>query len=118
MIEPIEDLPAGVIGFVVTGKIHAADYTQTLGPAVERAAAAGGVRLVLVFEEFDGLSAGGTWQDLKMGVGHLGAWKRTALVTDIEWMSHLVHLFGWMSPGEFEQFPLAGRADAIAWAAG
>jgi hypothetical protein len=117
VIEPLDDLPDGVIGFDVTGKVHADDYTGTLVPAIEQAAAAGGVRLVLVFESFDGLSGGAAWQDLKMGVEHLKGWERTALVTDVEWMSHLVTLFGWMSPGEFRHFPLAERDAAIAWAA-
>jgi hypothetical protein len=32
------------------------------------------------------------WQDLKMGVEHLMRWKRIALVTDIDWMTHLTSL--------------------------
>jgi len=31
---------------------------------------------------------GALWQDLKFGVEHIRAWKRIALVTDIEWMHH------------------------------
>jgi hypothetical protein len=27
-------------------------------------------------------------------------------------------LFGWMTPGELKRFPVAGRDQAIAWAAG
>ena len=38
--------------------------------------------------DFDGISGGAVWQDLKIGVEHLHAWKRIALVTDIAWMSH------------------------------
>lgn len=118
MIEPLSDLPDGVIGFSVHGTLHSADYTGALVPAVEASLAAGhGVRLVLVFEDFSGLSGGGLAQDLKMGVEHLTRWTRTALVTDIDWMTHLVALFGWMSPGEFHTFPLAERDQAIAWAA-
>ena len=55
------------------------------------------------------------WQDLKIGVEHLRAWKRTALVTDIAWMSHLSHLFGWMTPGEAKTFPLDQKDQAIEW---
>ncbi len=113
------DVPEGVLGFEVSGEVHATDYTDTLVPAVERVLATGdGVRLVLVFQDFEGLSGGAAWQDLKMGVEHLRGWKRTALVSDIDWMNHLVALFGWMSPGEFRRFPLAERDDAVAWAAG
>ena len=94
MIEPLPGLPAGVIGFAVRGQIVAGDYTAMMTPAVEAALETGGVRLVLVFESFDGMTGGAVLEDLKMGVGHLSAWKRVALVTDIDWMNHLVALFG------------------------
>jgi hypothetical protein len=32
--------------------------------------------------DFDGLTGGALWQDLKMGVEHLRGWKKIALVTD------------------------------------
>ena len=54
---------------------------------------------------------------MKLGTHHLSAWKKTAFVSDIEWMQHLVALFGWMSPGEVRRFPLAELDDALAWAA-
>jgi SpoIIAA-like len=52
-----------------------------------------------------------------MGAQHLTHWKKIALVTDVEWMIHLTHLFGWMTPGEFRHFALADRDAAIEWAA-
>ena len=111
-------LPPGVLGFEVNGELHADDYRNVLLPAVEAAIRAGErIRIVLVFERFDGLSGGALWQDLKMGVDHLTHWDRIALVTDIDWMIQLAALFGWMTPGEFKHFPLAEREAAIAWAA-
>jgi hypothetical protein len=53
-----------------------------------------------------------------MGVEHWRAWKRIALVTDIEWMTRGSEWFGWMTPGELKHFPLAERTAAIAWATG
>ena len=50
-----------------------------------------------------------------MGVEHLRAWKRIALVTDIGWMTHLTDLFGWMTPGETKTFPLDQRDEAVEW---
>jgi hypothetical protein len=52
-----------------------------------------------------------------VGVEHLRAWKRIAVVTDIEWVDHMITLFGWMTPGEVRHFPLAQRDEAVAWAA-
>jgi hypothetical protein len=118
MLQAIDGLPANVIGFEVSGKLTAEDYRDTLLPALERAAATGEVRVVIVMPSFDGFSGGALWQDLKMGVEHWRAWKRIALVTDVEWMRHGTAWFGWMSPGEVKHFALDQRADAIAWAAG
>jgi hypothetical protein len=117
MINVLEGLPTGVIGFEASGELHADDYREVLLPAIEAAAADGDVRVVIVFPEFEGMSGGALWEDLKMGLGHLRAWKRIALVTDVEWMIHMTKLFGWMTPGEMKHFPLADREAAIAWVA-
>jgi len=117
MIKELSDLPSGVIGFEVAGEIKAEDYRDVVLPALERAAAAGEVRFVVVIPEFHGMSGGAVWQDLKVGIEHWRAWKRIALVTDIGWMENMTSLFGWMTPGEVRHFPLAQRDDAIAWAA-
>src|SRR5262249_59465443 len=117
MISRLADLPSGVIGFEASGKIRAEDYRDVVLPALERAAAAGEVRFVIVMRDFDGMSGGAVWQDLKVGIEHLRAWKRIALVTDIAWMRDLTSLFGWMTPGETRTFSLAERGEAVAWAA-
>jgi len=117
VIKELTGLPAGVIGFEVADTIKAEDYRDVVLPALERAAASGEVRFVIVMPEFHGMSGGALWQDLKVGVEHFRAWKRIALVTDIEWMIHMTTLFGWMTPGEVKTFSLAQRDEAIAWAA-
>jgi hypothetical protein len=117
MLNEIPDLPAGVIGFELEGELETADYRDVLGPAVERAAAGGDVRMVMVIAEYEGVSGGAMWEDLKLGVGHWGKWKRIALVTDIDWLIRGTEWFGWMIPGEIKRFPLSEREEAIAWAA-
>ena len=117
MIKELSDMPSGVIGFEASGKMRAEDYRDVVLPALERAAAAGEVRFVIVIPDFDGMSGGALWQDLKVGVEHWRAWKRIALVTDIEWMKHMTSLFGWMTPGEVKTFPLAQQGEAIEWVA-
>jgi enoyl-CoA hydratase/carnithine racemase len=118
MLNEVPDLPSGVIGFEVSGKLQTEDYRDILLPALQEAAANGEVRVVIVIPKFEGFSGGALWQDLKMGVEHWRAWKRIALVTDVEWMVHGTDWFGWMTPGEVKHFPLAERPAAIAWAAG
>jgi SpoIIAA-like len=118
MLTLIPDLPAGVIGFEVSGKLEADDYRDVLLPAIQDAAAEGEVRIVVVMPKFEGFSGGAMWQDLKMGVENWRAWKRIALVTDVDWMRNGTDWFGWMMPGEVKNFALAEQPAAIAWAAG
>lgn len=118
MIEELQDLPAGVVGFQASGKIAATDYRDVVLPALERAFAEGEVRFVIVMTNFEGMTGGALWQDLKVGFEHLRGWKRIAVVTDIEWVHHLTGLFGWMTPGETRTFPLKQRDEAISWVAG
>jgi SpoIIAA-like len=117
MIKELSDVPAGVIGFEASGTLRAEDYRDVVIPALERAAGTGEVRFVVVIPDFQGMTGGALWQDLKVGIEHLRAWKRIALVTDIEWMSQLTALFGWMTPGEIKTFSLGRRDEAIEWVA-
>jgi hypothetical protein len=117
VIKELSDLPPGVVGFEVGGTLSAEDYRDVVLPVLQRAYASDEFRFVIVIPEIRGLTGGALWQDLKVGVEHLHAWKRIALVTDIDWVRHATTLFGWLTPGEVEVFPLAQRGEAIAWAA-
>ncbi len=118
MITQLDGMPSGVIGFEAEGEIRAEDYRDVVLPALEQAAKDGEVRFLIVMRDFQGMSGGALWQDLKVGIEHLRAWKRIALVTDIGWMTHLTDLFGWMTPGETKVFPLAALDEAKAWVGG
>lgn len=118
MITRMNGLPAGVVGFEASGKLAAEDYRDVILPVLEQAAQAGEVRFLIVMRDFDGITGGAIWQDLKVGIEHLRAWKRIALVTDIGWMSHLTDLFGWMTPGETKTFSVEDEEQAIQWVAG
>jgi SpoIIAA-like len=117
MIQELDGMPRGVTGFETSGKLRAEDYRDVVLPALERAASSGEVRFLLVINDFEGMSGGALWQDLKMGFEHLRSWKRIAVVTDIPWVTHLTDLFGWMTPGETRTFPKAEREAAVEWVA-
>ena len=118
MIETIDNLPDGVIGFRADGQITASDYTDVLKPAVDEVIKRGDdVRIVIEFGSWSGMSGGAVWEDLKMGIERFTKWKRIALVTDIDWMRHATNVFGWMTPGDVKTFSLAERDAAVAWAA-
>jgi hypothetical protein len=119
MLQPLDELPPGVIGFEAVGEVEADDYERVLDPAVDAAANDGRIRLVYVLgDRFTGYSAGAAWQDTRLGLTHLKAWDRLALVSDLDWVEHLVGLFGWMVPGDVKLFGVNELPRAIDWAAG
>jgi hypothetical protein len=123
VIELVET-PAGSVGFRVAGKVTRRDYEDVLIPALREAIEGGGeIRCFCqVGPGFEGYEAGAMWEDLKTGfdygIGHHSAWKRLALVTDVEWILHAAALFGWMAPGEMKTFSLAEAEQAKAWVSG
>jgi hypothetical protein len=123
MVEPLEGMPAGVLGFRVSGRIARDEYREGLLAPIY-AALDRGEKLDLVFEfsdDFHGLDLGGLWEDMKaagsIGLGKRSSWGRMALVTDKDWIRHGVGAFGWLSPGELRIFEPGELDDAVAWAA-
>jgi hypothetical protein len=123
MIEPLDGMPEGTIGFRATGRVTRDEYRDILLPPMRAAAEGGDVRMVFAvgpgFEKFE---AGALAQDTKAGVtlglGHPHAWTRTALVTDVDWIAKALHMFAWLTPGEVKLYELAALEDAKVWVAG
>jgi hypothetical protein len=78
----------------------------------------GEIRAVIVIgDEFDGLTPGATWKDVKFGAAHLTKWKRCAVVSDKDWVGHSIAVFGWMMPGDVKVFATDQLSEATDWAA-
>lgn len=122
MIERIEEMPAGTIGLRASGKLSRDDYRNVLEPALEEGIASGELRLLFVLTDFDGLEHGAWIEDAKTGlnawVRDHAAWKRFALVTDVEWVAKAMRMFAWLTPGEVIVRDLDGLEEAKAWVAG
>lgn len=120
MVEHMEGMPPGVVGLRASGNLTAADYRDVLEPRLREAVKAGETRLLFVLSDFEGLEPGGWIEDVKTGlevlVRHHSAWKRYALVTDVDWIAKANRMFAWMIPGEI--FDLDQLEDATAWIAG
>ncbi|MBS1863215.1 MAG: STAS/SEC14 domain-containing protein [Actinobacteria bacterium] len=119
MVERIEEMPAGAIGFKVVGDLTGDDYRERIEPALAAAAERGDVRLLFEIDSGFGMDAGAVLEDaktgLKLGLGQMKAWKRTAVVTDVDWIRKAIKAFGFMSPGEVQVFPPAELGAAKAW---
>jgi hypothetical protein len=122
MIERLTDVPEGTVGFHASGKISADDYRDVLEPDLTRAAESGEVRMLFILDPDFGVSAGAVAQDTKLGLGigygHHSAWKRSAVVTDVEWVVQAFRAFAWMVPGELKVFPTSELEEAKSWVSG
>ncbi len=121
MIERIDGMPAGTVGLRASGKLSKDDYTGVLEPALREGVESGELRLLFVLTGFDGLEAAAIPEDMKTGLkawfrDH-SAWKRFALVTDVEWVAKAMHMFTWLTPGEVLIRDLDGLEEAKAWVA-
>jgi hypothetical protein len=121
MVERIEAMPAGTIGFSVVSELTADDYRDQIEPALAAAAEEGEVRLLFEIGSNFGMDAGAVIEDaktgLKLGLGHMKSWKRTAIVTDVEWIRKSIKAFGFMAPGELRVFGLEELGAAKVWVA-
>lgn len=121
-IEVLTDVPQGVTGFRVSGRLSGNDLLG-FGPALDELKDSGEIRLVeIIAPDYEGFGPGGLAEDLKLGLGlliqHHSAFKRIAVVSDKDWVAHAMHVFAWMVPGELAMFRLDELERAKEWAAG
>src|SRR5215212_9837062 len=100
MLKQLHHMPDGVVGFRIDGDVEREDYTELVVPVLKAAVDSGrGLRTLYLIE-------------------HLGDWKRTAIVTDIDWMARASRFFLWLFPGEARLFRVADLDQAKAWVSG
>jgi hypothetical protein len=122
VVERLEDMPAGTMGFRLSGKVTRDEYHELLAPVNEALGRGERVRyLVATAADFHGLELSALWDDVKaagtVGLKHHSAWERFAVVTDKDWMRNAIAAFGWVSPGELRVFEPDELEDAKAWVA-
>jgi hypothetical protein len=123
MIERLEGMPEGTIGFEFAGDVTGEEYREVLESPLEQAVEAGDVRLLLrTAADFDGLKLGARIEDAKanirLGLAHRKAWKRVAIVTDSDWLRSSFQLWSHFVPVEMKIFAAAEASDARTWVAG
>ena len=122
MVDRLVDMPDGTVGFKASGKLTREDYTEVLEPAINEAIEAGEVRMLYLLTDFEGLEPGAWVEDAKTGVtkglANHQAWKRSAIVTDVDWIRKGALLFAWMVPGEIKVCEPDELDEAKAWVAG
>ena len=109
MVQVIDDMPPGTLGFRVSGRLTREDYADVLVPPLRHAVDTGGrLRVLYAIGPELGLEPGALIEDIKLeldlGIRHREVWERIAVVTDLDWMWRAFQLFSWMVPGEMRLF--------------
>jgi hypothetical protein len=116
-------MPAGTLGFRISGRLTREEYFQLLDPIREQLERGERVSfLIATAPDFSGLDVGALWEDVKVagsvGLRYRSSWERLAVVTDKDWMRHGVAAFGWVIPGEIRVFDPGELEQAKAWTGG
>jgi hypothetical protein len=70
VIEVLQDMPKGVTGIRVSGRI-AGDDLREFKPVMDEALKSGEIRIVeVIASDYEGFGPGGLAEDLKLGLGH------------------------------------------------
>jgi hypothetical protein len=117
MIEHIEGFPDNVVALAAKGRLTKQDYDQVLIPQVE-AALQRHPKIRLYYElgsQFSGIDPGAAWEDFRIGMEHLTRWEHAAIVTDVDWIRHIVGALRFLMPGELRVFTTAQAREARDW---
>jgi SpoIIAA-like len=118
VVEPIDDMPAGTLGFRSEDELTEADFREVLAPALEEAVTTGEVRLLLVTPpNFGGSDVKLAADRVKQlaNLGHRTDWKRIAVVTDSGWLRRSARLWSHMVPVGTKLFSPDEEPEARAW---
>jgi hypothetical protein len=117
MIQILPDLPEHVVGIVASGEVDANDYETAIIPAIESTLKAHGrVRILYQLDSsFTGFTPGALWDDMKVGVAHLNAWEKIAIVTDLDWVAGAIRIFGFVLPCPVKDFLNDEFDKAVKW---
>jgi hypothetical protein len=117
MIEILTGLPDDVLGFSANGKVTGQDYESVLIPAVEEKLEKH-KKISLLYHlgaDFSGFEAEAMWDDMKVGLHHITAWKKIAVVSDVGWVRSATKAMGFVMPAQVKVFTNEQLDEAREW---
>ena len=117
MIQALENLPAGTVGFRCGGQLSGEEMQRVVAPAI-RAAISEYDRikaLLRVEPDFEGFSLAAAWDDAALGLRYWDGFERLAVVTDHAWLGQGLSALAVLLPCPLRRFPLAEEAMARRW---
>ncbi len=117
MIEITSDMPDNVVAVSAKGKVTGEDYDKVLIPALEEKLK-GHKKIRLLYhlgKDFSGFSGEAMWEDAKVGIRHLTAFEKIAVVSDENWIVGAVKVFAFVIPCPVRIFGNEKLPEAKAW---
>ena|SRR5437762_4496035 len=117
MIEIISGMPDNVLAVTARGTVRAQDYENVLLPAVDEVLKRH-KKIRFLFrtgKDFAGYTPGAMWDDAKLGIQHLTAFEKIAVVSDAPWLVQATRLFRFLIPCPVKVFSSEKLPDAEAW---
>jgi hypothetical protein len=117
MIKITPGLPDNILAVTAHGTVTAEDYEKVLLPAVDEALKRH-KKIRFLFrtgEDFSGYTTGAMWDDAKLGVRHVTAFEKIAVVSDVHWLVHTTKLFRFLFPCPVKIFPAKDMREAETW---
>ena len=117
MLTIMNDLPDNVLGVTAEGKVTGIDYESVIIPVVEKSLKENNkIRMIYhLGSSFTGFDMSAMLDDAKMGMKHLSAWDKIALVSDHAMINTFAKFFGYMMSCELHIFKNAELEEAKKW---
>ena len=117
MLKLMNDLPDSVLGVYAEGKIIGTDYETVLIPALELKLKSN-KKIQMIYHlsnSFTGFDLNALMDDAKMGLKHLAAFDKIALVSDHHVINNFLKFFGFLFSCELRIYQESELNEAKKW---
>ena len=117
MMGIIGNMPSNVVAVSVQDQVTGDDYDKVLTPlVVEKLKDNDKIRMLYhMGPEFTGFTAAALWDDAKLGVSHIRAFEKVAVVSDVPWVGNAAKIFGVFVPCPVKLYANEAMDEAKAW---
>jgi hypothetical protein len=117
MIEIIPGMPDNVVAVRAREKVTSEDYDNVFVPLIEKKLKEHRkIRMLYQLDkDFSDFTASAMWDDAKVGISHLAAFEKIAVVSDVKWITAAVKIFAFVIPCPVRIFRNDKLAEAKDW---
>lgn len=117
MLEIMQDLPENIVGVTASGMVTKEDYDNVLIPAIEdKIQKYEKIRfLYYLGKEFKDFTREAMLEDAIVGIRHITAFEKIAVVSDEDWVINAVKMFKFLMPCPVKTFSNEELSEAKAW---